>query len=288
MINSSSQVVSSLQSKFKRPVARVREALQDHNCRQVLLSSAESSYLTHRKISASNMQPKLHSLCDLCAKIRFTLHSPTACAALRCPYNAGDENFKPLARRRASSSDDVHDHSEILQHAPSITELEASAQNGCHLCTLLLFALNHSYAETRSASSSVASDGYQDKGTVTLLLLRITHKGSSPPDQELFVFWGTRRSVFDVTDGPPTRDGGCLGIYRGLAWRSPSDPTATLYSEGNTRFYARCVGARGPLILRDGKPPEYRIELVDGLPRLINYLPGQVGSGPSEAPPDCC
>jgi hypothetical protein len=218
------------------------------------------------------MDPILNVLCDSCSGMSFTLHDPKACKLFDCHYDAKEEAVSSISRRR-ESLDDTNHHSEILVHSPNLAVVEASAQKGCHLCALLLFALDHSRADLSTEFSS----GKCQPGAVALLFVNVAYKNSLP-EQELFVLCGNRKSVLSVANVPLSKFG-CSGMYLGTAWGISRDPKVPICRETETKFYARCVDGRSPHILRrDGQAPETKIEAIDGLPRLINYLPGQVSA----------
>jgi hypothetical protein len=90
----------------------------------------------------------LHRLCFMCQRIKFVLHEPSQCFLLNCQYAAYCQ----------SEPHEVWPHSDAYQHYATISLLEESAGNGCHLCTLLYMPIKYS-KQTRCSRSIPKTTG---------------------------------------------------------------------------------------------------------------------------------
>jgi len=225
------------------------------------------------------MNGVLHNLCGACSRITFTLHISDACESLGCKYERFNQTYKPVTKRRFTGKDDIQTHSETFLHSPTLEDFEFSARAGCHLCTIMLFALDHSH--TQVPIDEACPDG------VALRLIRMVRPYGNPavevatprciPEEELLVMCGPRCSAVSVTP-PSDPELDCSELYVGSFWSFVTSPSQYMwFGELHTKYYARCVQGRAPSILRpDGGDPERLIEVIDGFPRLIMYLTGQV------------
>jgi hypothetical protein len=68
-----------------------------------------------------------HPLCAKCQQLSFKLHVTAACQSLGC--NVKEYTYVDL-------------HSEVIAHQATLSDLEESANHGCHLCTLLSTGLH--------------------------------------------------------------------------------------------------------------------------------------------------
>lgn len=89
------------------------------------------------------MDNVLHILCLMCQRIDFNLHDPSQCQLLRCEY----------ATYCQSEIEDTWLHSQALQHYSTYSQLQESARNGCHLCTLLSTSISYPQSPERSKSN---------------------------------------------------------------------------------------------------------------------------------------
>jgi len=219
------------------------------------------------------METKYHSLCDACSALRFALHDPGDCGDLDCHYDSSQAPFTPLNRWRGGHRGDKNRHSLIVPHSKSFQQLEDAAIQGCHLCTLLRFALNQ--------SPGTLSSPFRDRclpGEVVVLLVEVI-QAFAKPEQEIIVICDTRYSVLSVVDVPHP-EYGCSGrMYIGSIWELPEELGSPVpaFFEPLTKFYARCVRGKSPFLLEsNGGAPEQYGEVINGVPLLINYMPGQI------------
>src|SRR6266511_4677915 len=218
------------------------------------------------------MESRLHNLCDVCRSIKFNLHELAQCESLGCTYAPGDsvsnESYTPP--NRPFNREALETHSLQHCHHNSVSALKRSALHGCHLCTLLAFALDNSNGPF--SEYTVQRFPYSQSNGVIL----VYHKSTKwVKKEELEVFCGAQFSALPITDLLPSS---CSDQpFLGNIW--PSQGIFRQYfADADTLFYARCINGKHPWLLPRTETTGERIglELVDGFVRLINYLPGQV------------
>ncbi|KAH0537836.1 hypothetical protein FGG08_005449 [Glutinoglossum americanum] len=223
------------------------------------------------------MDVRLHQLCDLCSKINFTPHRKEQCASVGCRYHiiTSSENNRPFPERS------LEDHSLEYRHHTSIDKLCASAENGCHLCSLLAFGLRYSSerlyiggSEKPSFDMDASGSGLARDSGVTLVYHRW---GRWAQEEELELFYSGFIIVLPIANIPPKR---CYEEgFREVGWDVSGvervDKTLSEMAGYKVRFYARCVkpihpswGYREYGEVGEGPVGRY--------PRIQSYLPGQL------------
>jgi hypothetical protein len=212
---------------------------------------------------------RLHHLCEMCSKINFSvLHEKEQCASTGCRYHVGDHwtDVRPF------NTEYLEAHSLEYQHHASIDALRVSAQEGCHLCSLMAFCLQHSYERLsitgrESYPFGIEASNYSPaQGPGIVLVYHSSSKWTQK--EELEVFCGDLFTVLPVTNIPSKR---CSadGFRTGGA----------LMGDGqvNTQamFFARCVRPNHP-VWGHKDLNEMDGSLLGQYPRIQSYMPGQV------------
>jgi hypothetical protein len=218
------------------------------------------------------MDSPLHMLCNLCSSITFTLHEPDQCKSISCAYSLIWAADTSLTSRRPFSDQILASHSLLYAHASSFLALKTSAQNGCHLCTLLVSALENSHG--RITKKNKEHLPFIEAESVTLVYHATQGKTAK---EELEVFCGARCSVLHICDLPPPHAKCDSGVYSSPLWQT-LPPNRKLYAEMDTIFYARCVYGRGFKVLPQNGDieEEFKVQIVEGSPILLTYHSGQV------------
>jgi hypothetical protein len=237
-----------------------------------------------RELSISNQDRAdpdtcINQLCDLCSKIEFSnLHEKGQCVPVGCQYHIGKgKDERPFNKHRLET------HSLPYEHHRNLDELCASADNGCHLCSLIAFGLQNAYErltlEGRGYRQSGLETEYYGASQSERRVVLVYHKASQlQSTEELEIFCGDLATVFPVTDLPPAKcsDHGfsetAWDVGAGCLRPTKNDDTAPAWK---VRFYARCLRPNHPSRgykkwhEMDGTP-------LGGYPKIESYPPGQV------------
>ncbi|KAI9778574.1 MAG: hypothetical protein M1839_007967 [Geoglossum umbratile] len=220
------------------------------------------------------MDVRLHQLCDLCSKINFVLHREEQCASAGRQYHiTSSPNNHPYP---------LEDHSLGYGHHASLDALYASAENGCHLCSLLASSLRYSNKhlsiggrEKSSINMDASGSGLATESGVVLAYHKRGRGWSQ--EEELKLLYGGLTIVLPVASIPPQR---CHQEGFGeVGWDASGtgrvDKTLSELAGYKVRFYARCVKPNNP---RFGYREYGEVDEgpVGRYPRIQNYMPGQL------------
>lgn len=135
-----------------------------------------------------------NELCTTCQQLSFQLHLEKACKALGC-------TVKLLCY--------VSLHSAPVLHSQSIVVLRCAAHKGCHLCSLLLVALE--------SSSRIRTDHRGEADDAVYVIFNCSNTGERYVTEEIIATCGNMIAVLPVTAVPRSRcdDPNFLSEFRG-------------------------------------------------------------------------
>lgn len=210
-----------------------------------------------------------HQLCELCSAISLgTIHEPEHCRAQGCHYRNQEAQYggdqRPFNRERLAT------HSTMQTHQPDLEALRASAEQGCHLCSLIHSGLHHSFELLGSTGENY---GASKSGKVTLVYHQSRKDG--PKKEELEVFCGDRFTLLPLTNVSPKK---CHQAgFDEAGWRDESEAGSKPgpFHGFRPKFYARCVKPYNP-IWGYRKWDQVDSKPIRGIPKLLSYMQGQL------------
>jgi hypothetical protein len=225
----------------------------------------------------------VNHLCGACSRLNFpSLHDENSCADAGCNYHADPSDtlkMRPFNRER------LRLHSKPYKHYNTLEQLQTSAREGCHLCSLMSFALQNSYeilsSEGRSASSAdMDASSYGSAQSNGIIL--VYHKGGRSPfkKEELELFNGKRFALLSIANTPPRQ---CSDQdFREAEWDGSLDEERTqagVFHLGTSKalFYARCIKSNNP-VWGHREMSDVDRRPLGQYPRIQSYMPGQVSN----------
>jgi hypothetical protein len=162
-------------------------------------------------------EQNINQLCDICKSIKFNLHFKHQCTEQNCPIELWYSSI---------ISEPITVHSNVFSHHADFAALELSAQNGCHLCTLLSSSLARCDPESKL---QFLASGF------TSPQVSLVHGATMTGKSELLrVLCNGRSAELDMVDSSWT-----MAALKNLfamfvatthtAWRSPSTEAPAKY-----------------------------------------------------------